>query len=196
MSRRNLTFIVEVMLVLGIISSVVFLIYGHNIHDDELKSLWGNFSTEVLGVWVSVRIIQYIFDSRNKFHRTRLHLTRTYKWVSDRAWSVINYPPPYLIVIKDLEGEIEVFETRWDRRKKYLHTDECQMALALNERRALLLEKIIELNNCWYSQENDSEAVSKFDELRSQFHEQLLEYDLLVVDFRRNIWEESHPDDI
>ncbi len=125
-------------------SAVIYAWIPENVRpESHLDSLWGNLSTEMLGIWLSVRLIDWIIRTHESFTKARVRTVRFMRFVEGRMHAVLDFRR-----VHDLKGiyrELDWIVTRMPSRRRHLKTDEQRDLDAffskLNEILAMLPDK-------------------------------------------------------
>lgn len=148
----------------GILASLVALSIPSNEMDNQpaLIKLIANLSPEILGAWLSIRVIDYLINRRNKYLDNRHSLVGNCHYMLTTAERIL--PNYYRFSIQYLREEIEAFSAQWDRRKKHFSHDEIadveifiatgKKTLACAERVLLALDTNLDLRAKAFDQED------------------------------------------
>jgi len=93
----------------GATSSVLYILYSSEV-SAPYRELWANLSIDMLGVWISVRIIDALIQARGERPGVRNRLLGNLNFMRNIAQRL----PPYFDVrpIKDLSDEIRWFKAK------------------------------------------------------------------------------------
>jgi hypothetical protein len=176
---------------IGFLLIILFMLKTVSFNNARIDDIWSNLATEIIGVWLSVRIIDSVIQRRNKKNRTRLQILRNLKHFLNVSNNFVVWNTPKMIDFEELLKEQSYFKQRWDKRKKYLFDSEIEKVEKLERFKQLIIDEIKILLTDY---KQDDTVNSKHDKtrLRTLLHE----YDDLLENLREDIWEESHPDDL
>jgi hypothetical protein len=126
MSYRKFHLFLDLFGILGIGLAISYYLVGHQVpeqnKDQELFNLWGNFSTEIVGIWLGVRLIDYVIQQNEKKHSLRIRIVRNMRFLVGVTRSSIDFPNRP--VIAKLKYEIDWSNKIFSGRQKYLSKDE------------------------------------------------------------------------
>jgi len=176
-------FLFAILLILG------YLFWG-NRFSDHIQNLWSNLAIEVLGVWLSVRIIDFLIQRHRSFRETRFHQLRNLGFFADTATHSITYSPKARD-IEIMEQEILYFEKRWPKRQRHFYKDEREQILLLRNSMPPIIETC---KNLALSADQHFSEID-YAKHKESLKELLYRYRTNLEQLRDNIWEESHPDD-
>jgi hypothetical protein len=78
---KRLIFLVDIVGIIGIFGIVVGFFYQEDLN---LKSSWAGFisnlGVELVGTWISIRVIEYIFRIDEEYRTTRVKVVRNMRW--------------------------------------------------------------------------------------------------------------------
>lgn len=92
---------------------------------DLANGFWLNLSTELIGAYISVRIIDQFLKRKEKRHFDRREIVDNVFWFYEVASKLLPYVDEWRI--KDLQQEIKYFGLRWDDRKNLFEMDEIKI---------------------------------------------------------------------
>ena len=176
-------------LAFSVILIITYLVWGDNV-SDHLQNLWSNLSIEVLGVWLSVRIIDFLIQRHKSFKEIRFQQLRNLGYFENVATDILTYSPKERD-INLLIREIKYFDKRWAKRKKHFFKDEKEK---VDDLRKTMPEIIDTCKEMAYKKEIESDEVD-YKKLKEKLREQLIIYRESLDKLIENVWEESHPDD-
>lgn len=108
---------------LGIVSAVTYVLLPvEHRPADHLDSLWGNFSTEMIGIWLSVRFIDWIIRSHESFTKARVRVVRNMRFLDKLLLGLADFRRPYELVM--FHRELKWVKDRLAARLKHLKPDE------------------------------------------------------------------------
>jgi len=195
-------------LALSLILVTSYLKYGDD-YDEHIQNLWSNLAIEVLGVWLSVRIIDFLLQRHKNFKESRFHQLRNLKYFYDTAVNVYEYNSTYEKDIEKLQMEVKYFDKRWHKRKKHLYRDEKEEIQVLRNSMPNIIEASIsvrqvntdirKLEDKYPITEDEKSNIETLKiqrvELKDKLKNQLSVYLQNLENVTENIWEETHPDD-
>ena len=185
-------------LVLGIGLIVTYLLWGDRIYNNELQNTWANLGSEILGVWLSVRVIGAFLERKQKFTGARFQMLGAQKYFYDVAKDVIRYKYHHSFQdeIHKLQREIMYFDLRLGYRKKFLYDSEQKIMIELGELRKQILDLVVRIDGLGEPEQDAEKHRVEIDELKSNLETLLGNYDHLFEELRQDIWEETHPDSV
>jgi hypothetical protein len=157
---------------------------------EHIQNLWSNLAIELLGVWLSVRIIDYLIERHKNFKDTRLQQLRNLGYFDDTANIVLSYNKVHQSDIDKLDREIIYFDKRWNKRKQQFYRDEIEQIDELRLSMPEIIESCKQVKMSY-----DINLNNKNTEIKENLKGQLIIYRERLETLRENIWEESHPDD-
>ena len=108
---------------LAFLSAVIYVLLPENARlESHLDSLWGNFSTEMLGIWLGVRLIDWIIKAHESFTKSRVRTVRFMRFVEARMHAVLDFERTY--DLKGIYRELDWIMTRMPSRRRHLKADE------------------------------------------------------------------------
>jgi hypothetical protein len=209
--RRYFKFWVWIDLV-GLASSLIliasYLKYGDN-YDEHIQNLWSNLGIEVLGVWLSVRIIDFLIERHKNFKETRFHQLRNLQYFYETALNIYEYNSTYERDIENLQREVKYFDKRWHKRKKHFYRDEKEEIQTLRNSMPQIIETSISVQQMNLEIDKQTEKYPTTEEgkssiellrtgktdLKAVLKNQLSVYIQNLENIKENVWEETHPDD-
>lgn len=144
---------------------------------DYANGFWLNLSTELLGAYISVRIIDYFLKRTEKRHSDRRSIVNNVYWFYESADKLLPYVDEWRV--RELQQEIKYFDLQWEEKKQLLDKDE----ICLVEEIRLSREQIVSLalehvNHLVICRKLESEISDSFPErpkwwrqLEDRFHE-------------------------
>lgn len=118
-------FIIDLLtLFLGLGLTIAYVIFRHYYPDTKSNwfDIWPNISTELLGVWLSVRIIDAVIQSNNQKNNNRREIVRNIRYFTDYVEEL--EPNFDSWTIRTLVREKIMFSKRFQQRKKFLNGSE------------------------------------------------------------------------
>jgi hypothetical protein len=95
MSYRKFHLFLDLFGILGVGLAISYYLVSHQVpeqnKDQELFNLWGNFSTEIIGIWIGVRLIDYVIQQNEKKHFSRIKIVRNMRFLISTARSSIDF---------------------------------------------------------------------------------------------------------
>jgi hypothetical protein len=126
MSYRKFHLFLDLFGILGVGLAISYYLVSHQVpeqnKDQELFNLWGNFSTEIVGIWIGVRLIDYVIQQNEKKHFSRIKIVRNMRFLISTARSSIDFSNRPAIA--KLSYEINWSNKVFSSRQKYLSQDE------------------------------------------------------------------------
>tara|TARA_Y100000310_G_scaffold63013_1_gene58296 strand:+ start:6190 stop:6762 length:573 start_codon:yes stop_codon:yes gene_type:complete len=107
--------------------STVFYIYSDQLFSnipEKFSGVWGNLSTELIGIWFGVRLIDWIIKSNDKSTNNRIVTLRNMRFLTKQAERVIEFG--YRHDSKILNKEVNWFKTVMSQRARFFSRDELQ----------------------------------------------------------------------
>ncbi|KQO32815.1 hypothetical protein ASF10_20395 [Flavobacterium sp. Leaf82] len=174
---------------LGVFLAGSYLTYYKDF-PESIQNLWSNLTIEIIGVWLSVRIIDFLIQRNKNFKQTRFYLLRNFSYFIDNATDVLTYGVREKH-IEILDREILHFNIRWEKRKKQFYSNEIELIEQLKNIEKKIIENCRELLH--YSNEGFAEV--DYLKVKNKLSLQITDFRVILEELRQNIWEESHPDD-
>ncbi len=117
---RELAGIDLIALGLGFVLTIGFILYKNAFPDQKSPwlDLWPNISTDFLGVWVSVRLIDALIQKRERYHSIRREIISNLNYIRSESLKLL--PKIYDFSVKTLAAELMFSQERFPKRKKYL----------------------------------------------------------------------------
>lgn len=111
-------------LLLGLLLIWGYINYGGIlfVKDSPILNIWANIATDLIGVWLTVRIVESLLQAREKFHSIRRTTVSNLRYFLRIAQEIT--PEFYEWRINSLQNELRWFEEKLPKRKKYLYRDE------------------------------------------------------------------------
>lgn len=112
--------------VFAVISTILY-IYSDQLFSsmpDKVSGIWGNLSTELIGIWFGVRLIDWIIKSNDKSTNNRIVTLRNMRFLTKQAERVVEFG--YRHDSKILNKVVTWFKTVISQRARYFSTDEVQ----------------------------------------------------------------------
>lgn len=173
----------------GFVLAGVYVLIAKSLRPESLlHSLLPNFATEVIGVWLSVRIIERIIRRRDKFHGMRRAFILELVTIEDEFARLFTYP--YEWRVAEIEGKIIDIKDNWHLVSENLFHDEISQAQACIDlvRTSIPLcyryiELLRDIKNCVHQIETTvSEANSVREAVRDTVQKSLWLYRANAVD--------------
>lgn len=78
----------------GLGLTIYFYYQGHTVRqtNEELHALWANFATEIVAIWLGVRIIEYVIRRHEKESSIRLRTVKNMRFLMRSMRNEIEYP--------------------------------------------------------------------------------------------------------
>ena len=175
----------------GLVSAIFYvLLPATNRPEEHFDSLWGNLTTELLGIWVGVRFIEWIIRSHESRTKVRVRVVRNMRYTENLLHQLLDFRRPYHLI--QLYRELDWIQRRLTHREAYLEEDERLDVANFYSQVSTLVSNL--------PSRTDAEAVSNSNGL-IQLNNLLLLYEMLrsIEDLRRiaetNILEETNEDD-
>jgi len=126
MARRykKYHFFLDLFGLVGLVSAVFYYYYGHAtaLKHQELYNLWGNLATDMLGIWVSVRIIDFIIRRQEQQQATRINVVKNMRFLRNEVRRTIEFSGN--LELDSLKEELRWAKGILDRRKPFFRRDE------------------------------------------------------------------------
>ncbi|HMI41039.1 MAG TPA: hypothetical protein VK485_07405 [Sphingomicrobium sp.] len=108
---------------LAIASTVTFATLPEPLRPAEhLDDLWGNLSSELVGIWLAVRLIDFVIKKNEGATKGRVRVVRGMRYLERLFTSFYRYPRSHELA--DLLREFRWNKGRLEQRKKHLKRDE------------------------------------------------------------------------
>lgn len=132
----RLIYIIDAVGVIGLVLAVLGF-YFTNLTSSETAQLSGNLGIELIGSWISVRILEYIIRQREEYKSSRSQVLKNLRFFlhfTRRLRGNIIYAD-----LEQLRSELRYTEHVFDQRKKWLHQTEINKCfIAYDQLRALI----------------------------------------------------------
>jgi hypothetical protein len=109
---------------LGLSLSYTLVYYSFN-QRTPFANLWPNLATEILGVWLSVRIIDQLIQRRESFHSSRQNLLGDISVFVETLYGF--FPSPEAWKLHRLDSLLGWVEESRQQRLRFLHTEEISL---------------------------------------------------------------------
>lgn len=111
--------------VLSVVSAAVYVLLPYEARPEtRLDGLWGNFSSEMIGIWLSVRFIDWIIRSHESSTKARVRTVRSLRFIERTLNIVVEYRRPF--ELRHLYRELDWLNSIMPRRRRHLKPDECR----------------------------------------------------------------------
>jgi hypothetical protein len=196
MSYRKFHLFLDLFGIMGIALAISYYLVSHQVpeqnKDQELFNLWGNFSTEIVGIWLGVRLIDYVIQQNEKKHSLRIHLVRNMRFIIGITRSTIEFSGR--LEITKLNIELNWSKRIFVNRQKYLSKDEVNdvknFYLAISDLYPRI-EKLFDLKEKSY---DDGEIRKKLDKERQDLWSILDQVEEMRLKAEINILEETQEE--
>jgi hypothetical protein len=86
--------ILDIVGLFGVGLTIYFYYQGHIFRqsNEELYTLWANFATDIVSIWIGVRIIEYIIRKHEKESGARIRSVRNMRFLMRNIRNGIEYP--------------------------------------------------------------------------------------------------------
>jgi hypothetical protein len=168
---------------LSLTLTITYLVWG-NYASEHLQNLWSNLAVEIAGVWISVRIIDFLLQRSKSFRKSRFQTLDNLNFFYRKVQDIIIYSTLHDADVQVLGKEVLYFDKRWGNRKKQFYKDEKEQIDLL----------IIDMNNIYQfikSQQDKTEPDVAF---KDSLKEKAYSFSEKLECLRLNIWEETNPD--
>jgi len=118
MSYPRLYVLLDLFGVLGILAAILYVVFGADVarQSPELAGLWGNIATEMIGIWLGVRLIDAILRRHEQTNLARIRAVRAMRFLLRQYKSAIEFSGR-------LEVEQLATEVRWTKGMIDKHHD-------------------------------------------------------------------------
>ena len=124
MSYKKYLVYVDIFGLFSVISTILY-VYSDKIFTsipDKVSGVWGNLSTELIGIWFGVRLIDWIIKSNDKSTSNRIITLRNMRFLTKQAERVVEFG--YRHDSKILNKEVKWFKNVFVQRSRYFSIDE------------------------------------------------------------------------
>jgi len=174
---------------LGLVPIIIYLYYANDgWGTNNFQTIWANLSTSIFATWIGVRLIDLIIQSRDSTNKARLYIIDNYLHFRNVANNISEYENPYESDLQSLKDEVTCREERWKNRMKYFEPSEKNLIGKLNSIEDRIYKCSIELFELIELNKSTTHVRLEIKDLIHSFQEEL-------HNLRRDIWEESHPDE-
>lgn len=175
---KNWAVIDIIALGIGLTMCIGYLFYKNTWEgiEDRVMDLWPNIATEIIGVWISVRIIEGVISRRDDKSKLRDSMQGNLNYIMSICQNIPIHFDAWRI--KDLYNELIWFDEKYDKdRKRFKRTfyqeeqksileiiDKCRIVLTKAESARsskLKYDEIREKNNLWDISE-DAVKLNKY----------------------------------
>jgi hypothetical protein len=163
----------------------------------DYNSFLLNLSTEIIGVWLSVRIIDRLLKKRERLENARRNLVQNLRHPFNYAYLL---SPRYKRKDVDyLKNEMKWFERRWIKRRSFLKNREADIAMDITRNNYLLITAIENLVIYYETFENWSELNlgDKENDYKWRIEavdKALIELETSIEKLLLTFWEKDSPD--
>lgn len=175
---------------LAILSAVAYAFAPDSIHPEQrLDGLWGNLTTELIGIWLSVRLIDWIIRAHESFTKARVRTVRVMRALERQMHLLIDFQRAH--DLRNFYRELDWFSTRLLSRRKHFSTDESHDI-------DVFLTKIQDMLAFFpdrYALAADEQILSVEDTARPKLISLLSELELARKTAEKNILAETDEDD-
>jgi hypothetical protein len=141
-SRNKYVVWIDLFGIVAALATVAYYVVAHRTTapDQELFTLWANICTEAVGIYVSVRVLEFLVRNNQERRTARIGLVRNSRFLLRLARTATYHVTP--LNIDNINHEMDYTDYIFSRRKRFLTEDEreCLNAfyIALCEHSALL----------------------------------------------------------
>jgi hypothetical protein len=108
---------------LSVLSAIAYwLLPAARRPEEHLDGLWGNLSSEMIGIWLSVRLIDLIIRSHESATKARVRVVRNLRYVERLLHGVLDFRRPF--DLNHLFRELDWINSRMPSRRRHLKEDE------------------------------------------------------------------------
>lgn len=109
--------------VLSMSSGVAFVLCSEALRpNDRIDSLWANMATEMIGIWVGVRLIDWIIRRNESATKARVRTVRNMRFVERKLKEFLEFRRAFDVF--EFRKEIAWFKSMLATRSRYLKADE------------------------------------------------------------------------
>lgn len=109
--------------VLAISSALAFVLCPEALRpSDRIDSLWANLATEMIGIWVGVRLIDWIIRRNESATKARVRTVRNMRFVERKLKEFLEFRRAFDVF--EFQREITWFKSMLVTRNRYLKADE------------------------------------------------------------------------
>ncbi|MDB5128139.1 hypothetical protein, partial [Mucilaginibacter sp.] len=168
---------------LSLTLTITYLVWG-NYASEHLQNLWSNLAVEIAGVWISVRIIDFLLQRSKSFRKSRFQTLDNLNFFYRKVQDIIIFSTLHEADVQVLGKEVVYFDKRWGNRKKQFYKDE-------KEQIDLLM---IEMNNIYQFIKSQQDKTDPDVDFKNRLKEKAYSFSEKLEVLRLNIWEETNPD--
>jgi hypothetical protein len=109
--------------VIAMASATSFVLCPQSLRpSDRIDSLWANLATEMIGIWVGVRLIDWIIRRNESATKARVRTVRNMRFVERKLKEFLEVRRAFKVM--EFEREIAWFKSMLSTRSRYLKADE------------------------------------------------------------------------
>lgn len=157
--------------------------------EPHLDSLWGNFSTEMLGIWLGVRLIDFIIRAHESSTKARVRTVRFMRFMEGRIHAVLDFEQSH--DLKGIYRELDWIKTRMPSRRRHLKADEQRDLDAFFKKLDEILAMLPDKNTVRAQQNTYKLEIQK----KGSIQQKILELEALRRTAEDNILEETDEDE-
>lgn len=165
----------------------------------DYNSFLLNLSTEIIGVWLSVRIIDRLLKKRERLDSARQHLIKNLRHPFNYSYSI---SPRFKRKDVDyLKNEMKWFERRWIKRRGFLKNKEADIAREIQRHNYTLITDIenlvihYESIDTW-SELNQGDKEKDYKWRANAIEKTLEQLEDSIEKLILTFWENDNPDEI
>lgn len=109
--------------VLSLVSAIIYVILPTSARPEEhLDGLWGNLCSEMIGIWLSVRLIDWIIRSHESSTKARVRVVRNLRYIERFVHGIVEFRRP--LDLRYLYQELDWINSLMPSRRRRLKSDE------------------------------------------------------------------------
>ncbi|WP_435003712.1 hypothetical protein [Xanthomonas arboricola] len=175
---------------LGIFSAIAFVkLPTAQRPEEHLDGLWGNLTSEMVGIWLSVRLIDWIIRKHESFTKARVRIVRNMRFTEKQLHVILDFKRPY--DLKMLYRELEWIESLRPARSRHLRVDEAADVAAFYAATSAFLQSFP--NQATVSSSSVRDDLPPVDE--AKLREELISIESARKKAEINILDETDEDD-
>jgi hypothetical protein len=175
---------------IAVVSAIVYVrLPDTDRPEPHLDGLWGNLTSEMIGIWLSVRLIDWIIRAHDSFTKARVRTVRFMRFTERQMHVLLDFERAH--DLKMVFRELDWIQTRLPTRRRHLKEDENRDLDAFFQKLNEMLASLPDRTALLEMKEPHSLGIANKDNLRIKLSE--------LEDLRRaaeqNILAETDEDD-
>lgn len=108
----------------GLLAALSALAYVFNDNGSPLHGLWGNLTTELIGIYISVRLIEFVVRSYQDYKEARIETVKNMRMLEDLIHKLDDFKG--MRELRYFDKNLTWFKTQFVKRKKKLKANEVE----------------------------------------------------------------------